>query len=156
MHIEAHPSLAAARAAYRYKRPDENEMAPICMAASWPWLEEQYAPSWIVPFLPTWLGAQAWRLIQRVRSGLERATFRFDKLSSYGELFVGSPPSFTHHMGDEAHDAAFGWWRIAGANALLLRRERDLAALRTRIPLPVERIEARLRNVLGRPVSLAD
>jgi arachidonate 15-lipoxygenase len=57
-------------------------------------------------------------------------------------------------MTDAAHDDAFGWWRIAGANALLLRRADDLGALCARIPLPVQRIQDRVLKVLGRSVSL--
>jgi arachidonate 15-lipoxygenase len=151
------PALVAAQARYRYMPWRENQMAPICMAKSWPWLAEQYGPSWILPFLPKFFASQARHLLQRLRYALQRATFRFDKLSSYNQLFAGPLPPFARewpHMTAEQYDAAFGWWRIAGANPLLLSCERDLGSLRARIPLPVERIEARLLRVLGRRVSL--
>jgi len=152
--VSRHPAVVAARDAYRYMSSDENQVWPIARAKSWPCWHEQYMPSWLLPFLPTWLDAQARHLVQRVRSGIEHATFRFDKLASYSELFVGERPPFAEQMTDAAHDDAFGWWRIAGANALLLRRADDLGALCARIPLPVQRIQDRVLKVLGRPVSL--
>jgi arachidonate 15-lipoxygenase len=151
------PGLAAARVRYRYMPPGKNQVAPICMAESWPWLAEQYSPSWLLPFLPGYLAAQARHLRQRLRCLFQRATFRFDKTSSYARLFSGAPPRFVQEwrsMSDQQYDAAFAWWRIAGANPLLLRREQDLDSLRTRIQLPVERIEASLPGRVGRRVSL--
>jgi arachidonate 15-lipoxygenase len=152
-------TASADPAGYRYLPAHQNQVAPICMAKSWPWLAEQYGPSWILPFLPTYLGAQARHLLQRLRCCLQRATFRFDKLDSYAQLFSGPLPRFArdwNHMSPGEHDAAFGWWRVAGANPLLLRREQDLDSLRSRIPLPIERIESRLLRVLDRRVSLED
>jgi len=149
--------LAKAQARYQYLIRAENQIAPIAMAKSWPWLAEQYGPSWILPFLPNFLFAQARNLTQRLRCGLQRATFRFDKLDAYNQLFSGPLPSFARgweESTDDEHDAAFAWWRIAGANPLLLRREDDVRSLCRRIPLAVERIEARLSQRLGRPVSL--
>ncbi len=153
------PALVAARASYRYMPEGQNQIAPICMAQSWPWLSEQYGPSYILPFLPTFLVAQARHLLQRVRCRLQKLTFRFDKLNSYDQLFDGSSPRFVQrwkHMTADEYDLAFGWWRIAGANPLLLRRAPDLGALCGRIALDVKRTEARLLGILGRPVSLAE
>src|SRR4029450_10413455 len=120
------PALVAAQARYRYMSWDENQISPISMAKSWPWLAEQYGPSWILPFLPQYLAAQARHLVGRLRYALQRATFRFDKLSSYKQLFAGPLPPFAQQwpeMSAKQYDDAFGWWRIAGANAMVLRCE---------------------------------
>lgn len=153
------PALVAARASYRYMPRGKNQIAPICMAESWPWLAEQYGPSFLLPYVPTFLVAQARHLLQRLRCGFQRATFRFDKLASYDQLFYGSAPRFVQrwqHMSAQEYDLAFGWWRIAGANALLLRREQDLDSLLRRIKLDVDGIEAGLLRLFGRPVSLKE
>src|SRR6185295_9350157 len=139
------PALAAARKRYRYMPLQENQIRPICTAKSWPWLAEQYGPSWALPFLPQWAAAQVRYYFGRLRQALQRATFRFDKSSSYKQLFSGPLPPFVEQWSDmeaEEYDAAFGWWRIAGANSMVLRCEPDLGALCTRIRLPVEKIEA--------------
>ena len=149
-------TLAAAQARYRYLPREKNYIAPIAMAESWPWLAEQYGPSWVLPFLPRFLASQARHFFQSIRTAVEYLTFRYDKLNSYDQLFGSSPPEFAQKFNtsgnDAEHDAIFAWWRIAGANALLLRREPDLAALLARIPLSSDRIA----RACGRSISLED
>jgi hypothetical protein len=43
------------------------------------------------------------------------------------------------------------WWRIAGTNGLVLRREENLSPLSLRIRLPIDRIESRLLSLRGPP-----
>jgi arachidonate 15-lipoxygenase len=155
------PTLAAAQARYRYMPRNKNHIAPMAMAESWPWLAEQYGPSWLLPFVPPFLKSQARHFFQRIRTAFEYATFRYDKLNSYDQLFGGSPPAFAQRFktskdpktsGDpkhDDHDAIFAWWRVAGANAELLRREPDLAALLERIPLRSERIARALKGPIA-------
>src|SRR5690348_2650873 len=83
------PTLAEAQARYQYMPAEENQIHPICMAKSWPWRAEQYAPSWILPFLPQYLAAQAWYRIGQLRRGLRHVTFRFDKIAAYREILAG-------------------------------------------------------------------
>jgi arachidonate 15-lipoxygenase len=150
------PALAAAQARYRYMSSDKNYIAPIAMAESWPWLAEQYGPSWLIPFFPRFVAAQIRHCFQSIRTAFEYATFRYDKLDSYDQLFGGSVPVFAREFKkfgqDAEHNALFAWWRIAGANSLLLHREPDPAALLARVPL----CEKRIAGALGRPVSLAE
>lgn len=153
----ARDGLARARERYRYRDPRDNAIAPVCIARSWPWLEQQYGPSWILPFLPGFVRAQARHFVGWLRAGFQRATFRLDPLEAYHELFSGPPPPFAPPgTTDAAYEAAFGWWRIAGANPLLLRREESLAALQRRLPLDVARVERWLANRVGAPVALQE
>ena len=63
---------------------------------------------------------------------MQRATFRFDKLRSYDQLFFGEEdPDFAKEADS---DEAFGYRRIAGPNSVALCRERDLKTLHVRIP----------------------
>lgn len=143
---------ARARQRYRYRPRDQNQLAPIASAARWPWLAEQYGPAWAIPFLPYYLKAYGNGFAKQLLAGLQRAIFRFDKLRAYEQLFIGGErPRFVEEADS---DEAFAYRRVAGANPLVIRRERDLGRLRGRIPLDGPRIEARLSKQLGRPVSL--
>ena len=83
------------RKTYKYRAEDDNRLWPLCVAKSWPWLREQYGPSWAVPFaLTRYFPAYLNRLVKWLRALLQRLTFRFDKVTAYRQLFVGSPPDF--------------------------------------------------------------
>lgn len=142
---------ARAQQRYQYLPREENLLAPIAMARSWPWLREQYGPSWVLPFLPRYLGAWGHRALVLLRFAAQRATFRFDQMRAYRQAFPGAIPDFVR---DAERDDAFAWWRVAGPNALGLTQERNLEGLRLRIPFDTARSEARLRARLGRTVSL--
>jgi arachidonate 15-lipoxygenase len=147
--------LERARERYQYRPAGENQLAPVATAKKWPWLTELYAPSWWIPYAPVWLAAAVDKWGARASFRVERLLYRFDKLAAYGQLFPARRPAFAElPEDDDAYDAAFAWWRIAGANPLLLRREDDLRALCARIALDVPRIEARLATRLGRRVDL--
>jgi len=145
-------TLERKRKAYVYLPRDVNQLYPVCTPKSWPWREEQYGPSWALPFLPGYLGAYLNEGLKRVLFRLQRMIFRFDKVRAYGQLFNGALPEYATGAGRDDH---FAWRRIAGPNPLSLQRENDLKALLGRIPFDVERVERRLAERMGQRVSLA-
>jgi arachidonate 15-lipoxygenase len=160
---DADRGLKRRRKQYVYRTREENELRPIATAESWPWLAEQYGPSWILPFVPGLLRSYIWTRLVALRFLWQRITFRFDKYVAYRQLLGNDRPRYLQPLkGEDEHtqawmdDAAFGYWRVAGANALLLTQQRDLAQLRERIPLEVERIEAWLEETVHHRVSLED
>jgi arachidonate 15-lipoxygenase len=143
--------LARARDRYTYLPRDENQLAPISVAKSIHKRREYYTLAWNLGFLR--LAAPAWcnRQVKRLRFAVQKATYRFDKLRAYEQVFPGRLPRFAVAA---RRDDVFAWWRVAGANPLGLRQERDLAALRRRIRLLPRRIEARLEKRLPAAISL--
>jgi arachidonate 15-lipoxygenase len=137
--------LERARGAYRYRSRRDNQLHPISVAGTWSGWREFYDWRWLARMAPGYAAAWARHALMRLRFGLQRATFRFDKLKAYDQLFPGSAPPFA---GLSASDEAFAYWRIAGPNPLALACMRDLGQLRRRIPLDVARVEARLRRRL--------
>ena len=144
-------SLERARARYRYRTPEHNQLHPISTAESWPRWSEGYSPSWYLRMGPGYLAAQVSRYAKMLRFGFQAATFRFDKMRGYEQVLSGPLPPFAR---EPERDDAFATWRIAGPNPLVLAQERDFAALCRKIPLARERIEPRLAARLKRPVSL--
>ncbi len=142
--------LERARDLYTYMPRDENQLDPISVAKSIP-RQEYYTFSWYLPFLRGWVPAYGNRAWKGLRFAIQRATYRFDKLRAYQQLFPGRLPRFAVQA---RRDDVFAYWRIAGANPLLLRQERDLTVLQHKIRLDPRRIEARLNERLPRVVSL--
>ncbi|MFT5441508.1 MAG: arachidonate 15-lipoxygenase [Myxococcota bacterium] len=139
------------RDAYHYLPKEDNQLFPICTPKKWPWFKEQYGPSWLFRFLPGFVGAYLNQGIKKLRFLLQRITFRFDKITAYKQLFVGKPPKFVEGAD---RDDQFAWRRIAGPNPLSLQQEQYLSELSKKIPLDLVRIEKRLSEKMGRPISL--
>jgi arachidonate 15-lipoxygenase len=135
--------LERTRRAYRYKTREENQLGPISMAGAWSGWREYYDSRWLLRMAPGYVAAWVRHQSMRLRFALQKASFRFDKMRAYDQLFPGGGPPFGGLTGS---DEAFAYWRIAGPNALGLARMRDLDRLRRRIPLDVARVEARLRR----------
>lgn len=160
--------LARRQSGYRYMPPDKNELDPVCIAEAWPWTKELFGLSWALRFVPGYLAAYANKFIKSLRFGFQRATFRFDKMKAYRQLFTGDLPEFVEQA---ESDQLFAYRRIAGPNALslqnalTLRIEDPFGALCERIALtdadpqgrtPLVRVDAMLSKGLDRKVSLAD
>lgn len=137
-----------ARRAERYApmAPGDNQLAPVMSSGKLPLLSETIRPPWVVTFLPHFGLAQANRGAKKALALLRKATFRFDLVESYRDLFMGPVPAF---VDDFDSDVDFAWRRIAGPNPLSLRRAASRADLEGRFFDPATvmgRIEAQLRG----------
>jgi arachidonate 15-lipoxygenase len=143
--------LERVRARYVYKKKSENQLWPVAVGGSWPWLKEYFSFHWLKKMI--FSASLAWIRRTFLMAGflLERLLFRFDKMRAYERAFPDASPAFGGMVG---RDDAFGYWRIAGANALSLRQEKDLVSLRRRIPFDRGRVEKLLAERSGHPVSL--
>ncbi len=145
-------SASPIRSGYRYRGPRENQLHPIASAGDYPW-SDYYSIDWMARMGVGFVTAQAERGLKLLRYALQYATFRFDKMKAFEQLFLGPVPKFVK---DAERDEAFAWRRVAGPNALSLEQVRDSESLSSRIAFDGPRIEARLAARLERPVSLAD
>ena len=129
-------ALTQALRGYRYRSSAENQLAPIAIAAAWPWLAEQYGLGWGIGIIPRVLRALVWQRAKQLRFALQRVGLRFEKLAAYSEFFPrGATPDFaetpeaaTPEIAETprgATDAAFAFYRIAGPNPLMLQQELD-------------------------------
>jgi arachidonate 15-lipoxygenase len=144
--------LERARGRYVYRNLDENYLSPIAAGKKWPFFEEQYGPSWLLRFGPGVVTSWLRKRRKLAKYDLQRLLFRFDKMGAYDDLLSGADPDFLDHVRE---DAAFGHWRTAGPNALSLVQQGNLTELRSRVPLNIDRIEARINQRLGQNSSLA-
>ena len=130
--------LESQREQYKYRRPEDNLLAPIAVSAKTPKSEEHTA-AWIVPFLPGFLETQARGLVNEVTERLQQLAFNVDKLEAYKMLFGDDLPPFAE---EAEHDEAFAYRRIAGGNPIVIAQVTDLEELRReKIPFDVERLE---------------
>jgi len=138
---------------YSYKPAAENQLAPVMASEELPLLRETVRMPWVVRFLPGYLLAQGNSLAKRGIFSLQRATFRFDAVRAYRQLFLGEVPDYVETYDD---DEDFAWRRIAGPNPLSLRRAETLDELRARIaPSRRSEVEGRVRARLA-TASLED
>jgi arachidonate 15-lipoxygenase len=133
---------------YRYKSCGDNALAPVASADSFPLLLEAQDFAWISRFILGTARAHGNLLLKRIRFAAQTAVKSFDLLRAYERLFSGVLPDF---VASSDRDEAFAYRRIAGPNALEIRRVVDLDALLAKIPL----CSARLDRATGRPVDLA-
>ncbi|MEM7413774.1 MAG: lipoxygenase family protein [Myxococcota bacterium] len=129
--------LDARRRQYRYKAPQDNLFAPIAMLDKLP-RREDHKLEWIAPYMPRYLAIAAWGQLAKLSENVQRATFRFDKFEAFRELFGPNLPTFAE---EALTDQAFGYRRIAGGNPILIEQQRDLEAVRKKIPLDVDRVQ---------------
>jgi arachidonate 15-lipoxygenase len=132
---------------YRYKRPQKNALSPVCVADSFSYLLEKQDFTWISRFLPGYLRANGNLLVKRLLFSAQRVGFSFDLMRAYDQLFYGCIPEFVKRYDT---DDAFAYRRIAGPNALEIRRVDDLHRLLMKIPIRSEALAA----ALGRPIDL--
>ncbi|MAQ14053.1 MAG: hypothetical protein CMN30_04560 [Sandaracinus sp.] len=125
------PDRRRARVARRAARYDvmaasENQLAPVMSSGKLPLVSEKVRLPWVASFLPRYGLAQANRGAKKALSLLQKAVFRYDKLRSYEQLFLGPVPDFVK---DFDSDVDFAWRRIAGPNPLSLTKVPDRARL---------------------------
>ena len=149
------PELERAREIYRYRTPAQNQLHPIAVCESLP-RREEYDYTWKMFMLPHLGAAWANHFSKWLLFGLEKATFRFDKLRAYREIFPVRARGFAKKEDDDKRDALFGHCRVAGANPLSLERVKSLTTLREKIPFEPKRIEEAVRRRWHRKVSIAD
>lgn len=123
-------SLAAARSRYAYHPPDspKNVMAPVAVAARWPW-SEQYDASWALPYLPLYLRATARQWSLGVTEGLLGRARRGSKTASY-ERFANGRFAAGPAARNYATDARLVSDRLQGPNPVAIRRVRDAGDVR--------------------------
>jgi arachidonate 15-lipoxygenase len=135
---------------FTYRKPAENQLAPMASADDYPW-RAYYSIGWLLRLGSRTVGAQTVRGLQLLRFGAQRLTWRFDKMRAYRQILGWRRPAFVEQ---HERDDLFAWWRVAGANALSLTQVSDLRELDGCIRLDVRHIEARLAAGLDRAVSL--
>src|SRR5689334_6755715 len=79
---------------YQYKPADDNKLKPVCVADSYPFLLEGQDAAWITRFLPGSVRAWSNYLLKRLRFLGQRATFSFDQMAAYTQMFYGGVPEF--------------------------------------------------------------
>ena len=73
----ANQRLRQLRKRYVYRPQDKkNELRPISTAKSWPWLAQQYGPSWLIPFIPGFLSSFLRTQVLKLRFLGQRILFR--------------------------------------------------------------------------------
>jgi arachidonate 15-lipoxygenase len=133
-----HEQLDERRRQYRYLAPADNLFAPIAFCEKPPSREDHTLP-WLASFMPRYLAISARGRLEGLSEGLQKATFRFDKLEAFRQLLGPRLPRFAEQADS---DEAFAYRRIAGGNPIVIRQEPDLARLRRdAIPLDTARIE---------------
>jgi arachidonate 15-lipoxygenase len=152
-HSERANRLAANRNRYRYLPPGENQLKPICIPDSIPFFKERWRPLWIQKMVWKQIAAQSNRFSKALLFRLQKLSFNFDQLKAHDQLFSGTLPEFAEKW---RQDECFGYRRIAGPNALSIKKVDSLDAVHEKMPFDRERIEARLSKELGRSVSLAE
>ncbi len=138
---------AALRFRYTYRHRSENELAPACVAASYPLVLEIQDAAWVRRFLPGYVVAWSNYALKWMVFLAQRATFSFDQIAAYERLFRGPTPEFAAIYD---RDEAFCYRRIAGPNPLAIERVTNLRALLAKIPIQAPL----LKRALGRAVDL--
>jgi arachidonate 15-lipoxygenase len=139
---------AALRFRYTYRHRSENALAPVCVAASYPFMLEIQDRAWVCRFLPGYVRAWSNYALKWMVFWAQRATFSFDQMAAYERLFCGPLPEFAAIYD---RDDAFCYRRIAGPNPLAIHRVTSLRALLAKIPIQ----PPLLKKALGRSVDLS-
>ena len=89
--------LEQVRSRYAYRSREENELHPIAQTKYYPWWQERYDSSWMLPFLPGYGVSFARWAGHRVRFALQRAAFRFDKMRAYRQMLPRDSRPLAEH-----------------------------------------------------------
>lgn len=144
--------LEKRRARYSYAPPEDNPLAPIAVAGTYPF-GENYSVAWALPYLPHFVRAFADTQVKKLWFGLRDKLGTIDKMEAFAGMFselLELPPP--EQLADWRTDGAFARRWLDGPNPLALSRVRDLDALVAAVPLD----DADLRRALGGTRSLAD